>query len=146
MKHSFEIELRETEGREPMLHGTILQEGRAATVRREIFAPGSVRWPGGGIEIMPEHRGTVESRAHPIRSDTGELSITARATDALRAAVAAGRKYMSVEFFSLEERTTEGGIREITKAMVSGAALVPSPEYDMTAAEIRSTNRRRQWL
>ena len=146
MKHSFEIELRETEGREPMLHGTILQEGRAASERREIFAPGSVRWPGTGIEIMPEHRGTVESRAHPIRSDTGELSITARATDALQKAVAAGKRYMSVEFVSLEERTTPGGVREILKAMVYGAALCSVPEYDMTAAELRNKNRRKAWL
>ena len=38
MKHSFEIELRETEGREPMLHGTILQ-GRTG----RFEAPGNIR-------------------------------------------------------------------------------------------------------
>ena len=69
MRHSFEIELREVEGREPMLHGTILQEGRAGFVGAGNY---SHRGASGGrvqgIEIMPEHRGTVESRAHPIRS------------------------------------------------------------------------------
>ena len=146
MKHSFEIELRET-GREPELHGIVLQEGRAASERREIFTLGSVRWPSEGIEIMPEHRGSVESRAHPIRESDGRLTIRARATDALRAAVQAGKRYMSVEFHALEQRTTAGGIREITRALVTGAALVANPEYDMTAAEVRNKDRREwPWL
>ena len=146
MKHTFEIELRQTEGREPELFGTILQEGRAASQKREVFAPGSVVWPGTGIEIMPKHNGTVETRAHPVRSSTGLLEIRATATPALRNAVQAGRKYMSVEFFSLKENRTAGDIREITRAMVTGAALVPNPEYVQTGAELRNKNRRRAWL
>ena len=147
MKHSFEIEIRQVEGREPELHGIVLQEGRAASERREIFTPGSVQWPSEGIAILPEHRGSVESRAQPVRESDGRLTIRARATDALRAAVQSGKRYMSVEFNALEERQTGGGIREITRALVSAAALVASPEYDMTAAEVRNKHRREwPWL
>ena len=67
MKHSFEIEIRQAEGREPELHGTMLTEGRAASERRELFAPGSVEWPAGGVEIAPSHVLPSEAKAHPVR-------------------------------------------------------------------------------
>ena len=147
MKHSFEIEIRQIEGRDPELHGVILQEGRAASERVELFAPGSVEWPTEGIAILAEHRGSVESRALPIRERDGRLTIKARATDALRAAVAAGKHHLSVEFHALAEKTTAGGIREIRSALVSAAALVSSPEYTQTAAEVRNQHRREwPWL
>ena len=147
MRHSFEVEVRESSqaGYEPTLTGTILQEGRAASERREVFAPGSVEWPSEGVAVLTEHRGAMEVRAQPVRHRDGQITITARATDAIRAAVSAGKRYMSVEFQSIEERTTKGGIREVMRALVSAAALVASPEYDMTTAEVRST-RRRLWL
>ncbi len=147
MKHSFEIEIREQANRDPMLHGTMLTEGRAASGgRREVFTPGSVQWPSEGVEIAPGHKLATETRAHPVRGRTGELNITARATEALRQAVAAGKRYMSVEFIALEERTTAGGVREILSALVKRAALVPNPEYDTTAAELRNKKEIRVWL
>ena len=152
MKHSFEVEIRETEGRDPELHGVILTEGRAASGgRAEVFTPGSVQWPGDGIEIAPGHKAATESRAHPVRSQNGEIRIKARATDALQKAVKAGAKFMSVEFFALEERTTKAGVREILSALVKRAALTPIPEYDTTAAELREQGdkhraMRRLWL
>ena len=82
-----------------------------------------------------------------VRQRDGKLTLTARATDAIKQAVAGGRRWMSVEFVSVEERvTTEGGIREILRALVPAAALVSSPEYDSTKAEIRSKRRFRVWL
>ncbi|MCY4360809.1 MAG: hypothetical protein OXE42_01290 [Gammaproteobacteria bacterium] len=146
MKHSFEIEIRQAaEGGE--LHGVMLTEGRAASGgRAELFAPGSVQWPSEGVEIAPGHKLPSETRAHPVRQRDGSLTLRTRATDALRAAVQAGRRFMSVEFHALEERTTAGGVREILKAYAVRAALVPNPEYDVTAAEIRSKRGRRVWL
>lgn len=145
MKTTFEIELR-NEGREPELHGTMLTEGRAASGgRAEVFAPGSVQWPELGVEIAPGHDLASESRAHPVRQRDGRLTLRARATEKLREAVEAGARFMSVEFHALEERTTRGGVREILSAMVKRAALVPNPEYDTTAAELRQ-RRRRRWL
>ena len=141
MKHSFAIEIREASrpGYEKTLTGTIIQEGRAASQRREVFAPGSVEWPSAGISILTEHRGAMEVRAQPVRHRSGRITVSARATDAIQAAVAAGRKFMSIEFKSIEERQAGGGaIREITRAMVDAAALVLRPEYTQTSAEIRS--------
>ena len=147
VKHTFAIEVRETAGREPELAGCILVEGRAASGgRAEVFAPGSVQWPSEGVEIAPAHDAGTETRAHPVRGSDGALSIRARATDKLRAAVAAGAKYMSVEFHALQERTTKGGVREVLRALVMRAALTASPEYDSTHAEIRAQRRPRVWL
>ena len=133
-----EIEIRERQGREPTLHGVIIQEGRAATGgRRELFAPGAIEWPTGGIGIATEHLGDVETRAQVVRERDGRLSITARATEAVQRAVSEGKRFLSVEFTALQERITKGGVREIQRAFVATAALTNKPEYDMTAAEIR---------
>ncbi len=143
---SLTVEIREKGGE---LHGVILQEGRAASGgRREVFAPNSVTWPSDGIAILTEHRGRPETRAFPHRAANGELRIRAKATDAIRAAIQSGKRYMSVEFNSIEERTTSGGVREVLRAMVDAAALVSDPEYDSTAAEVRRRDaaRRRIWL
>ncbi len=138
------IEVREDGGN---LHGTILQEGRASSGgRSEVFAPGSVSWPGDGIDIRTEHRGQSQGKAFPHRTPNGELQIRATATEAIRAAIKSGKRYMSVEFHPIEERTVQGGIREILKAIVMGAALVANPEYDSTSAELRAKKRPRVWL
>ena len=146
MKHSFEIEIRQAEGREPELHGTMLTEGRAASERRELFVFGSVIWPTDGVEIAPSHFLPSEAKAHPVRQRDGRLTLRTRATDALRQAVESGAKFMSVEFHALKERRTKGDIREILSALVVRAALVPQPEYDTTAAELRNKRGRRVWL
>ena len=149
MRVDFEVEVRESDrpGYEPTLRGMILQEGRAASGgRREVFTPGSVSWPSEGVEVLTEHRGQSEVRGQVVRERDGRLRITARATEAIREAVKAGKRYMSVEFQAIEERTTAGGVREILKALVSAAALVASPEYDVTMAEVRKSAPRRLWL
>ena len=53
---------------------------------------------------------------------------------------------MSVEFHSVEERTTKGGVREILRGYVRDVALTATPEFDTTGAEIRNRQRRRTWL
>lgn len=149
MRHDFEVEIREAErpGYEPILRGTMLTEGRAASGgRREVFAPGSVEWPSEGVAVRTEHRGETETRAQVIRQRDGRLTITGRATEAIQDAIAAGRRFMSVEFLAREERTTSGGVREILRAFVDAAALTARPEYDTTAAEVRSRGRLRIWL
>ena len=55
------IELRESEGG-PVLHGVLIQEGRAASARAEVFAP-LVVWFGrvpGGIAVRAEHLGALK--------------------------------------------------------------------------------------
>lgn len=137
-------ELRESGGE---FAGVILVEGRAASGgRAEVFAPLSVVWPDGGIRITDGHGGDHLADAAPRRGEAGRIEVRTEATGAIRAAVEAGRRWMSVEFHSLRERTTRGGVREILRALVDAAALTDAPEYDATAAEVRGARRRRAWL
>ena len=117
--------------------GTILTEGRAATMRREVFAPGSVIWPPDGIAITDGHRGAVLASAVPERLANGEIEVRTLATDAIRQAIQSGRRFMSIEFRALSERTTQSGIREVLTGYVDVGALVDDPEYDCTRAEVR---------
>lgn len=145
--NSFEVEIREEVGREPTLYGVMLQEGRAATGgRAELFAPGAVEWPSEGVGVKTVHLGDIEVRGQVVRHRDGRLALTARATDAIRQAWAEGRRFLSVEFTSLQERVTRAGVREIQRAFVDSAALVVRPEYDMTAAEVRSQRVKREEL
>ena len=147
MRRTFEVEVRDSARGRKRLHGVMLTEGRAASGgRAEVFAPGSVSWPAEGIGILTRHYGPVEARAQPVRNTGGELQVAADATPAIREAVEAGRRFMSVEFHALEERTTAGGVREILSAYVTAAALTDSPEYDSSGAEVRHRKRRRLWL
>ena len=134
----------------PMLHGVILTEGRAARGgRAELFAPGAVVWPSDGIAIRLEHRGAEAARAVPTREGT-EVRISTPATPDIFRAVRDGRRWMSVEFTSLRETRTAGGVREIESALVDGAALVETPEYQQTRAEVREVDdiddRAMRWL
>ena len=132
------IEVREKKGE---LRGVIVQEGRAASGgRREVFAPGSVTWPAEGVAIRTAHLGDFETRVLPTRDKRGRIRIRARATDGIREAIRAGKRYMSVEFRALDERVTKGGVREILRALVEAAALVDDPEYDSTSAEVRNND------
>ena len=143
---TFTVECRSSEDG-PMLRGVILAEGRAARGgRAEVFAPGALLWPDSGIAIRTEHRGRAEVSTVPTREPGGEIRISAPATPAIVAAVKAGRGHMSVEFHALREVRTAGGVREIERAYCDAAALTDSPEYEQSAAEIRSKNRRRVWL
>lgn len=135
------VELR---NRGRTLFATILQEGRAASGGlREVFAPGSVQWSSSGIPIRTEHGGEEVARALPDRRSDGRIEVRARATRAIREAVASGKTRASVEFRALEDRVTRGGVREILEALLTGAALTAAPEYDSTSAEVRTRRRRR---
>ena len=62
-----------------MLHGVLIQEGRAASARAEIFAPGSLQWSAEGIAIRSKHLAGEDSRAIPTREANGEIRIAAPA-------------------------------------------------------------------
>ena len=99
-----------------------------------------------GIAILVEHRGAAQVRAQPTRQRDGRITLSADTTPEIREAVAGGKRYASVEFIALKQRVTRGGVREILSALVPSAALVASPEYDSTVAEVRAKRRRRVWL
>ena len=141
------LELRESDDGEH-LTGTILQEGRAGSVRREIFSPQSCTWPAEGLPIRTEHLKGEVGRAVPTRHPGGEIRIRLKATPEIRSAYQAGKKFLSAEFFALREnRAARGSIREIESALLSGCAMVASPEYKQATAEIRTKSRRlTKWL
>ena len=96
--------------------------------------------------MRTEHLAKSETRAVPTREAYGRIVIDAPATPALFAAVHGGKRFASVEFFALEERTTPTGIREVQRALVTGATVTDRPVYDSTAAEIRERKAVRVWL
>ena len=138
------VELREAEDG-PMLHGVLIQEGRAASARAEVFAPLSLVWASDGIAIRAKHLGAEDSRAIPTRETNGEIRIAAPASAAIVSAYNEGRRFLSIEFHSVQETRSAAGVREIQQAFLPGVAMVRSPEYAQARAEVRS-RQRRVWL
>ena len=136
MRLSAPVELRQADDG-PHLYGVLVQEGRAARRRREIFAPGSIEWPTEGVGVLTQHHGEPVARAIPTRESDGRITLRTLATDPIRRAVEGGRRFMSIEFHSLKEGRTEGGIREVLRALVPDVALVESPEYAQAGVEVR---------
>ena len=144
--HNAPLEIRETDDGE-YLNGIIVQEGRAGTVRKELFSPGSLVWPSEGIPIRTTHLQGEVGRAVPTRHSNGEVRIKLKATPEIRSAFESGKKFLSAEFFALKESRAGGNIREILSGMLAGAAMVVSPEYSQAVAEIRTkTKRLPSWL
>ena len=143
------IELREAADSPGRIVGTIIQAGRVASDRREVFVPGAVQWPSNGIRLLAEHRGRMVMRAEPI-VDRSEIRIDARLPDTeigreVAAEIRAGRKRgMSIEFVSTNEARVSG-VREIRGALVDAAAVVASPAYTQARVEVRQRGRR-AWL
>ena len=139
------LELRESDEGEH-LTGVVVQEGRAGTARKELFTPQSLTWPAEGIPVRAEHLKGEVGRAVPTRHPGGEIRIRLKATPEIRSAYQAGKKFLSAEFFALRE-SRSAGIREIESALLSGAAMVASPEYKQATAEIRTKPKRlTKWL
>ena len=129
-----------------MLHGVLIQEGRAASARAEVFAPLSLVWASDGIAIRAKHLGAEDSRAIPTREANGEIRIAAPASAALVAAYNEGRRFLSIEFHAVQETRSAAGVREIQQAFLPGVALVADPEYKQARAEVRKRQKRRVWL
>ena len=117
------IEIREAKDG-PMLHGTLIQEGRAASVRAEVFAPLSLVWASEGVAVRAEHRGVEVTRAIPTRESNGEISIATPAPPALVAAFNEGRKFLSIEFHAVQESRNASGVREIQSGIPSGSGAM----------------------
>ena len=141
------VECRDA-GDGPVLHGVLIQEGRAATGgRSEVFAPGAIRWPHDGVGVQLQHLTPPVVRAFPERCDNGEIRIATPATPELRAAVSGGKRFMSVEFIATDASRTRGGVREIRQAIVYGVTLTNNPEYAQARAEVRDRRRTaKAWL
>ena len=140
-----EIELREdTERLSPgRLVGTLMAYGKQAKDRREVFEVGSLSWPTpSGIIINRQHlRQSPIMRVLPVVKDNevridAPLPDTSAGRDAaaeIRSGLFSG---LSVEFKATAQNVV-GGVRRITAAVLSGAAIVDSPSYAGSSVEVR---------
>ena len=144
LRYEAPIEFREdvTRGGPGRISGVILPFGRVAGDRREVFIPGSVTIPDGGITLLAEHRGREVMRFTPVERD-GELRIDASLPDTaigreVAEDVRSGRRAgLSVEFHALADAMVQT-VREIRSALLTGAAIVPAGAYAQATAEVRA--------
>ena len=150
------IELREDESRlgPGRLFGVLMPYGSRASDRPELFEGGSLEWPESGVVLRRQH-----NRLQPILKFTpievdGRLTINEQIPDTTAGRDAATEirqglfKGLSIEFRSLKENVS-GGIRRISRAVLTGAGLVDFPSYSAAAVEVRAKprhQRRRVWL
>ena len=143
------VECRADESREGpgRIVGTILEVGRIAADRREVFTAGAPIFPSTGISLLRGHRGEAILTFDPI-IEGSEIRIDARLPDTqlgrqVAAEVRSGeRSALSVEFVSLDEARVQG-VRELRSALIQGAALVPLGSYTQARAEVRHRAGRR---
>ena len=143
----------ETRASPGLLVGTLMTYEERAGDRPELFADGSLEWRENGIIVNEQHnRAAPILRAVPFLEGR-EVRIrqpfpnTQRGRDAatnLREGVFTG---LSVEFAVMSEGL-RGPLREIRKALLTGAALVDRASYSTSTAEVRQRTgrRRRMWL
>ena len=149
------VELRDGTGDSPgRLTGTLMKYGSAGVRGREVFAPGSLKWPDNGIRIDLDHasspaRGSVQApimRVLPeVSEDGAEVRIDAPLPDTqaardlavLMRAEPPVYSGLSVEFHSLREHNAAGQ-RIVDDARLDGAALTDAPAYPDTSVEVRT--------
>lgn len=142
-KFEVPIECRADESREGpgRITGVLLELGRVAADRQEVFTPGSAMFPSTGITLYRGHRGEAVMSFDPV-IDGSEIRIDARLPDTqlgrqVATEVRSGeRSALSVEFVSLDEARVQG-VRELRSALIQGAALVPLGSYGQARAEVR---------
>ena len=138
-----EIRLSEEADKPPRLTGILMAYNTEAKDRRELFLPGSLSWPEGGVTLNRQHeRRQPIMRVQPI-VEGNEVRI-----DQILPDTAAGRdaateirqglfKGLSVEFRSIKENFVHG-VRQISAAALTGAGLVDSPSYSQAVVEARA--------
>ena len=147
------IELREDASRQSpgRLVGTVLTFGEEARDRREVFEPGSLKWPSEGVILNRQH-----VRGSPIMRIVPEVRGSQIVVDSPLPDTVAGRdtaqeirnglfKGLSVEFRAVKQ-TYRAGLRHIQEAILAGVGLVDQPSYAGSLAEVRSKKRPKRWL
>ena len=145
--YAVELRASSTDDSPGTLSGLIVPIGRIAADRKEVFTPGSAVFPDGGVKLLLEHQGREVMAFEPVAGFDGyRIEAALPDSDAGREAaelVQSGkRSSLSVEFEAIEEeRVSE--VREVRRALISAAALVPAGAYEQARAELRS--RELQW-
>ena len=142
------IEVREVEGKPARLVGVLMPYNTEARDRREVFEVGSLSWDVKGIVVNRMHqRSSPIMRVVPIEAE-GRLTIDAPIPDTV-----AGRDCesevrsgllgsLSVEFRSVRERVVMG-VRRISEALLTGAAVCDAGSYESATVEARALAVRR---
>ena len=149
------IELRADDSRQSpgRIFGTLIEYGKRASDRAEVFTENSLRWDEGGVILNEQHNRqapimrfvpTVDGRE--VRIDA-PLPDTSRGRDTATSIRNGTMTGLSIEFRATDEGMA-GGVREVRAATLMGAAVVDSPSYE-GALEVRERDkarRRRLWL
>ena len=142
------VEVREIENKPARLVGTIMPYGEQAKDRAEVFTPGSLTWAEGGIVLNRQHtRSAPILRFVPVEVEgrlmiDQELPDTTAGRDALAEIKGGLFRGLSIEFRATAQNIV-GGVRKITAAVLSGAALVDSGSYSGATIEARELAARR---
>lgn len=155
------LEFREDETRTGpgRLIGRLLQYGERITHSKgpEVFESRALQWGDSGVVLYDSHDQTPRrpvAIVHPEQSDSeARIDIRLPDTSAGRRVAAGVRegslRGLSVEFRSAAERYRDG-VRRISKAWLSGLALVENPAYSSATVEVREKDRSRReiyrWL
>ena len=148
------IEYREDESRQSpgRIVGSLLTYGKRALDRPEVFSPGALQWPEGGIILNMQHdrqqavmRFKPELAGDELRIDAA-LPDTQRGRDAATMIRNGTMTGLSIEFRAVAEGRS-AGVRQIRRAHLAAAALVDSPSHSSTVeVRARPSARRRVWL
>ena len=138
------IEYREDESRQSpgRIVGSLITYGKRARDRAEVFAPGALHWPDGGIVLNEQHNRQAPILRFTPQIDGAEVRIDAALPDTQRGRDAATSirnglmTGLSIEFRSEAEGRASGGVRQIRRAHLAGAALVDSPSH-VSQVEVR---------
>ena len=144
------VELRAAADSPGRIVGTVIEQGRIAADRPEVFAPGALTWPSNGVRLLAEHRGRHVMRVTPTVDGTA-IRIDAALPDndigreVAREVRAGTKRGLSIEFHAMAETIVQG-VREIRSAFMDAAAIVAEGAYDQARVEVREKKRRRLWL
>ena len=144
------VELRAAADSPGRLVGVVIEQGRIAGDRPELFAPGALTWPSNGVRLLAEHRGRQVMRVTPTVDGTA-IRIDAALPDndigreVAREVRAGTKRGLSIEFHAMAETIVQG-VREIRSAFMDAAAVVAEGAYDQATVEVREKKRRRLWL
>ena len=148
------IELRADESRQSpgRIVGTLMEYGKRAADRAEVFADGALTWEDRGVILNEQHnraaavmRFTPKVEGRAVKIDA-PLPDTQRGRDMATMVRNGTFTGLSIEF----RATSEGrnaGCREVRAARLMGAAIVDSPSY-AGSLEVRQggKGRVRVWL
>ena len=144
---SCKIECRADETSPGRISGVLIEAGRIARDRQEVFTPGSIRWPHNGLRLLDKHYGNTVMRFHP-KEDGAKLLIDEQLPDTaigrrVAAEIRSGQRTdLSIEFFPSEESNVSG-VREVRSALVDAVALNPPGTgiYTQAKAEVRAKSK-----